>query len=139
MSYQRTLRGAGDHALTMLSEMSDEERSSASMVLPLSEGGVLPVDASAFRGIEFEARGEGAFVLEVQTRGVLDRRFYQGGFEAQAKWRKVRVPFAELKRGESKQPATWTGADLLSLEFKTARKAGEKAWLELDNVHFYVK
>ena len=34
---------------------------------------------------------------------------------------------------------TCAGADLLALEFKTVRKAGEKAWLELDNVQFYVK
>jgi hypothetical protein len=139
MSYQRTLRRPGNHALTVLSEMSDEERPSASMVLPLSAGGVLPLDASAFRGIEFEARGEGAFVLEVQTRAVRDRRFFQTAFEAQPGWRKVRIAFTDLKRGESRNPASWTGADLLALEFVAARKSGEKAWLELDNVRFYVK
>ncbi len=139
MSYQRTLRQAGNHALSILSEMSEEERPRASMVLPLSPGGVMGVDASAFRGIEFEARGEGSFVLEVETRAVLDGLSFQRAFEAQAVWRKVRIPFAELKRAESKQPAQWTGADLLALEFATVRKAGEKAWLELDNVRFFVK
>lgn len=139
MSYQRTLRRAGNHALTVLSEMSDKERPSASMVLPLSAGGILPVDASAFRGIEFEARGEGAFVLAAWTRAVRDGHFFERDFEAQASWRKVRIPFADLKRGESKSPVPWTGTDLLALEFAAARKAGEKVWIELDNVRFYVK
>jgi len=139
MSYQRTLRRSGNHALTVLSEMADRDRPRASMVLPLSAGGVAPVDASAFRGIEFEARGEGVFELQVQTRGVLDRRYFQSGFEVQAGWRRVRIAFAELKRGGGGSGAPWTGADLLALAFAGVRKAGEKAWLELDNVRFYVK
>ena len=72
MSYQRTLRRADNHARTVLSEMPDEEHPSVSMALPLSAGGLLPVDASRFKRIEFEARG------------VMDRRFFRNGFEGQA-------------------------------------------------------
>ncbi|MBI5281653.1 MAG: amidohydrolase family protein [Candidatus Solibacter usitatus] len=139
MLYARTLRKPGDHALTVLSEMTDKERPVASMVLPLARGGVEPVDARGFAGIEFECRGEGAFALIVQTQAVRDRRFFSRSFEGAAAWRKVRVPFSALAQPETRSAARWTGGDLLAVEFQAARKAGEKAWLEIDNVRFYTK
>ncbi|MBI5085364.1 MAG: amidohydrolase family protein, partial [Acidobacteria bacterium] len=139
MLYARTLRKPGDHALTVLSEMTDKDRPVASMVLPLARGGVEPVDARAFAGIEFECRGEGAFTLIVQSRAVKDRRFFSRSFDGAATWRKVRIPFADLRQPETKAAARWSGDDLLAVEFQAARKAGEKAWLEIDNVRFYTK
>jgi hypothetical protein len=98
---------------------------------------VEPADASAYIGVEFEARGEGAYELEIPTLGARDGVFFQGEFKAAGAWMKVRIPFMSLKRERAKLPGKWTGRDLQALVFRIARKPGEFAWLELDNVRFY--
>lgn len=127
MSYQRTARTATDHALTILAEMTPKERPFAAMVLPLTKGAVAPVDASRFAGVEFEARGDGDYALALRWRGGQAR----APFRAAPEWKKVRVPFQELKGADLR--------DLTSLEFVIARPAGARAFLELDNVRFYAQ
>jgi hypothetical protein len=122
MSYQRTLRKPGDHALTVLAEMSEKERPLALMVLPLSRGGVEPVDISGYKAIEFETRGDGKYALALLRRSGTGARSKPLEFEANPEWRKVSLPLAE--------PYT----DLLSLQFRMERPASEKVWLELDNI-----
>lgn len=135
MFYQRVERKPGNHAMAVFSEMSDKERPFASMQLPLTKGAVLPVDARAFRGVEFEARGQGPFLLRVNTR-----RFQFGApFRAQSDWRKFRIPFDQLQPAGTAAGSAWTAEDLLAIEFQTARKSGEKSWLEIDNLRFYLK
>jgi hypothetical protein len=50
----------------------------------------------------------------------------------------VEVPFSALKprayRGEA---APFAGDDLVEVEFSGSRSAGERLWLEIDNVSFY--
>jgi hypothetical protein len=136
MIYHRTLRAPGNHALTVLAKMSEKDRPAASMVLPLAPGAVEPVDARGFRGVEFEARGSGAYHLRAITRAARDRNAFAAEFNAAPAWRKTRIPFANLKQRPGGK-AVWSGADLLALEFDFDRKAGEKAWLEIDNLRFY--
>lgn len=125
MSYQRIWRAPGDRCLSVLAEMSDKDRPLAAMVLPLSKGAVLPVDASAWQGVEFEARGDGAYGLLLRWRG----GEAQAPFEAGAEWRRLRVPFSALGKADLKET--------ISLEFVIARPAGQKAFLEIDNVRLY--
>jgi imidazolonepropionase-like amidohydrolase len=131
MTYVRTLRKRGDHALSVLAKMSEKERPYASMVLPLSRGAVEPVDARGFAGVAFEARGEGSYTLGIHTRRK-GRTFFKKDFTAGGAWGRVRIPFVETgPAGE------WRGDDLTALEFIIARPAGRRAWLELDNVRLY--
>lgn len=125
MSYQRIRRGPADHSLAVMAEMSDKDRPLAAMVLPLSKGAVLPVDLSAWQGVEFEARGDGDYGLLLRWRGGEAR----APFEAGAEWRRLRVPFASFGKPDLKQT--------ISLEFVISRPAGQKAFLEIDNVRLY--
>lgn len=125
MSYHRTARAAGDHCLSVLAEMSDKDRPLAAMVLPLSKGAVLPVDLSAWQGVEFEARGDGAYQLLLRWRG----GEAAAPFEAGPQWKRIRVPLAAFPKADLKET--------ISLEFVISRPATHKAFLELDNVRLY--
>jgi hypothetical protein len=123
MSYQRTLRKPGNHALTALAEMGEKDTATfGSMMLPLARGGIEPADISGYRAIEFEARGDGRYSLVPVRRSVSSRRAVALDFEAGPRWRKVRLRFAEPY------------PDLLSLQFRMEREPSRKVWLELDNI-----
>ena len=119
MLYQRIDRAPNDHALSITAHLSDSAAPYARMNLPLTKGAVEPMDASAFAGVEFEARGQGAYSLRVQME--------KSPFEAGPNWSTIRIPFhpkLDLTR-------------LTMLTFEIARPGGQRAWLELDNVRFY--
>ena len=137
MVFGRLLRQPADHALAVLSRMSEKDRPYVRLIVPLSRGAVEPVDASGFRGVRFDARGDGDYRLIVATRGVRDNSFYQGPFKAAGKWRTVKIDFSSLKQEKVERSVPWTGTDLLLLMFEVARPPGEIGWLELDNVQFY--
>jgi len=122
MSYQRTLRKPGDHALTVLAEMSEKDRPYASMLLPLSKGAVEPVDISRYSAIEFDARGDGKYALLLQRRGASRRGGSPLEFQAGPEWRKVRLSFGERYH------------DALARQFRLEREASQKVWMELDNI-----
>ncbi|MEW6127672.1 MAG: amidohydrolase family protein [Acidobacteriota bacterium] len=134
--FGKTLRDANNHAFTALSEMSPVQRPYIRLILPLSRGGIEPVDATAFRGIRFDVRGSGNYQLIIPTRGVRNFAYYNAPFTASARWSTVNIDFSTLKQ-ESKNPTAWTGQDLLMLMFEVTRKSGEFAWIELDNLRFY--
>ncbi len=140
MLFVRTLREGNGHALAIAAKMAEKDRPFARLNIPLSMGAIEPVDARAFRGIQFDARGDGEYRLLVPTRAVRRTDYYQHSFGASAAWQTVRIPFSELRQliaAELPPNEPWTGSDLLMLMFELARPAGEKAWLELDNVMFY--
>ena len=136
MLFERVLRSENDHALTMLAAMAQKDAPHAIVRLPLQPGSVVPVDARAFKGVRFDVRGEGDYILQIPTYNVRDLHYFQAHFNAGAEWRTVRIPFESLTVNAAKTSA-WRGDDLLSLDFEAARKAGERVWLELDNVQFY--
>ena len=137
MTYGRINRSDGGRALSLQASMSHRSRRFARVNLPLTAGGVLPVDASRFAGVQFEARGDGEYQLLVEVRAVRDGHHFAGKFAAGARWKQVRLPFRALARDASAKPAPWTGRDLLSLGFEVSRGPGEFGWLEIDNVGFY--
>lgn len=127
-------RDAGGHALSLAARMSAKSHPEAGVIIPLSRGSITPVDARAFKGVRFDVRGDGAYDLVLN--GVASR--WAAPFEGGAQWRTVEIPFAALKprpwRGEA---AAFTGGDLVEVEFSGSRGAGERLWLEIDNVSFY--
>ena len=136
MLFGRTRRSATTHALSLMAKMSDKPRPFVRVSVPLSRGAVEPVDASAFRGVRFDVRGDGLYRLLVPTRAVRNSAYFQTTFRAIPVWKTIRIDFATLKQ-DTKEPTAWTGRDLLQLTFEVTRKAGELGWLELDNVRFY--
>ncbi len=133
MIWGRILRSPGDHALAIMARMSHKERPFARVEVPLSRGGISPVETLGFRGLRFDVRGDGGYRILIATRGVRNTDHYQAGFRATGSWQAVEVDFASLHRNE---PAPWTGSDCLSLIFEIARPPGAFGWLELDNITF---
>jgi imidazolonepropionase-like amidohydrolase len=125
MSYARTLRAPGNHALSVIARMAEKERPFARLTVPLSRGGVEPVDAGRFHGVAFEARGDGEYRFVAAEYGYNES---SAAFQAAGNWKSVRIAFRDLKI---------TPKALLSLSFELARPAGASVWLELDNLRFY--
>ncbi|HEV8146008.1 MAG TPA: amidohydrolase family protein [Bryobacteraceae bacterium] len=125
-----TIFRSGSHALTLIGQMTDKDNPFARVVIPLNRGAVVPVDASAFHGIRFDSRGGGEYKLIVTTR----TETWTATFHCIPEWKNLRIPFAAL--ASSRNPK-WTGDNLLWIAFELSRPAGEKIWLELDNVRFF--
>jgi len=133
---QVTVRGGQDHALLLTARMATKEAPSAGVLLPLSRGSVEPVDARGFKGVRFDVRGDGgAYGFTV---GSLNGR-WRAPIMAGPEWTTVEVPFSSLVRapGRGGSAGAWTGGDLIDLGFNGSREAGQKLWLQIDNVTFY--
>lgn len=131
MLFTREDRGGGNHALSMMAKMSEKDQPRAIVRLPLQPGNIVPVDASGFSGVQFEARGTGDYLLRIPLYRTQETRVAQTVFSGAAEWKTYRIPFSALGIADAR--------DLLSIEFGAERKAGESVWLELDNVAFYRK
>jgi imidazolonepropionase-like amidohydrolase len=129
----RPLRAPGNHALALAASMSRSERSFARLTLPLTPGGLLPLDVRPWRGVRFEARGEGRYRLLVTRRAARPGPF-AAEFEAGPRWRGLRVAFSSLA-GVAERPLSFDA--LTEIAFEATRGPGETAWLELDEVGFY--
>lgn len=128
--FAQTVRRNSNHALTLIGRMTEKDNPFARVVIPLNRGAVVPMDASAFHGIRFDARGEGEYKIVVTTR----TETWTAPFNGASKWKNLRIPFASLVTNRS---GKWTGDNLLWIGFELSRPAGEKIWLELDNLRFF--
>lgn len=129
-------RTATDHALSIAARMSAKDEANAGVIIPLSRGSVEPVDVRVFKGVRFDLRGDGqAYDLGVNTQNGRWIAEVASGSE----WRTVEVPFSALSRTSGRGAGTgpWTGDDVLEITIDGGRPAGEKMWLEIDNVSFY--
>jgi imidazolonepropionase-like amidohydrolase len=133
MLFGRITRKGGDHALSVTAQMSEKDRAFGRVNIPLSRGAIEPVDARAFRGVRFDARGDGDYQFIVLT---YDTPNFQAPFNASPQWRKFRFDFSSLRQLQG-QSAPWSGDKLRMLSFEIARPAGAFAWLEIDNLRFY--
>lgn len=129
MLFQRVDRDAANHALSLMATMSEKDQPRAIVRLPLQPGNIVPVDASAFSGVQFQARGSGDYLLRIPRYGSQTVRTPQTTFHGSAEWKTYRIPFSQLGIQDAR--------DLLSIEFGAERKAGESVWLELDNVALF--
>ncbi|MPY91133.1 MAG: amidohydrolase family protein [Luteitalea sp.] len=136
VSISRVARGGG-HALRLAATMSDAKAPFARLSVPLAPGGLQPVDASRFRGIRFEARGEGRYRVVFETRGVRDEAYHESSFAASSKWIPVAIHFESVSQPRSSVREPWTGKDLMAIRFEIEREPGSSAWLEIDNLKFY--
>jgi len=133
--FTRVPRKENDHALMIQSAMGPKEHNFVLMHIPLTPGGIELADVSKFRGVSFEARGEGSYRLRFVTYGVRAGEDFNSPFETGGDWKTVRIDFASLARkGASAQ---WTGRDVRELLFEISGPSGSKPWLELDDIRFY--
>src|SRR5215468_7635227 len=91
----RIMRNGGDHALSVTARMSGKDRAFGRVNIPLSHGAIEPVDARAFRGVQFDARGDGAYQLIVSAYDALN---FQSPFNASPQWRTYRIDFSSLSQ-----------------------------------------
>jgi imidazolonepropionase-like amidohydrolase len=133
MLFGRVTRKGGSHALSVTARMSENDRALGRVDIPLSRGAIEPVDASAFRGVRFDARGDGDYQL---IASAYDAPNFQAPFKASPQWRTIRIDFSSLRQPQA-QSASWPSAKLRTLSFEIARPAGAFAWLEIDNLRFY--
>lgn len=127
----------GNHVLHLAARMSAKTSPTAGVVLPLSLGGVEPVDLTRWRGVKVDVRGDGG-VYEVRLRG--QHGAWRAEIPAGSQWTTMEVPFSAFEaipqRGGAAGP-TWTGENLFELRLGGSRAAGSMMWLEADNVSFY--
>lgn len=125
---QAVPRSDGGKALQLSADLSDKESPKALIVLPLSPGSFVPSDATQFKGLRFEARGDGGpYRVEfVSQSGVVSDEF-----AADSEWQTMEVPFSEMEGEEFSRGA------LYAVKFGASRAGGEIFWLEIDNVGFY--
>jgi len=97
--------------------MGEKDKPVAVMVLPLAKGGMQPADLSPYGFLEFEVRGEGNYRFELERPGLGAR---MSPFSATPRWAKMRIGLGD--------------ALATAMLFVTERPAGEKAWLEIDNL-----
>lgn len=133
MLFGRVMRKSGDHALSVTARMSEKDRALGRVDIPLSRGAIEPVDASEFRGAQFDARGDGDYQL---IASAYDSPNFQAPFKASPQWQTIRIDFSSLKQMQS-ESVPWPGDKLRMLSFELARPAGTFAWLEIDNLKFY--
>lgn len=129
-------RVGGGKSLGLYAKMAVKDAPRAGVILPLTRGSVQPTDATAFKGVRLEARGDGGeYELMLNT---LNGRWARS-FKAGPVWSTVEIPFSELQRAPGRGASTtpWSGGDLLEVEVAGSREGGRKLWLEIDNVTFY--
>jgi hypothetical protein len=132
----RVVKGVRDHALLLSARMGKGREPFARAALALSADGT-PVDVSRFRGLRFDARGEGRYRIVFVTRSVEDGRYHESYFSGSPLWTPVSVPFASTGQNGPGPRIRWSGRDLVEIRFELARDAGRLGWLELDNVRLY--
>jgi hypothetical protein len=132
----RVVKGLRDHALLVSARMGAGREPYARAALRL-DAGDKPVDVSRFRGLRFDARGEGRYRIVLVTRGVEDGRYHQSYFSGSPLWTPVSIPFASVGQNGAGARVPWTGRDLVEVRFEMVRDAGKLGWLELDNVSLY--
>lgn len=132
----RVIRALRDHALHVTARMGPGPSPYARVSVPLASDG-RPRDVRRFRGVRFDARGEGRYRIVFVTRSVADGRFHESYFSGSPNWTPVSVPFATVGQNGRGERVAWTGRDLVEIRFEAARDPGRMAWLELDNLRFY--
>ena len=91
----RVVKGLRDHALLLSARMGTGREPYARAALKL-DAGERPVDVSRFRGLRFDARGEGRYRVVFVTKGVADGRYHESYFSGSPLWTPVNMPFASV-------------------------------------------
>ncbi|MEX6634516.1 amidohydrolase family protein [Hyphococcus lacteus] len=125
---QTEAREKGGHALHLSADMAEKNNARAFAAFPLSLGSFTPKDASEFKGVAFEIRGDGEYQVRLDAVEGRLSAMVEGG----TKWRSVKVPFSDMKADGAPKIDS-----LLAVAIGGYREPGEELWVEIDNVSFY--
>ncbi|MBB3954116.1 amidohydrolase family protein [Novosphingobium sediminicola] len=132
---QTVPRDGGGQALLLSAKMAVKGDAYAGFAVPLTRGSVVPVNLTGYKGVRFDIRGDGAYVLRLNGLDGVWSAPVSGG----AQWASVEVPFTALvaaaQRG--KPGPAFTGDGLVQLELGGSREGGQRLWVEVDNITFY--
>ncbi|WP_198912684.1 amidohydrolase family protein [Acetobacter musti] len=123
------------NALFIAARMADKTDAYAGVAVPLTRGSVRPVDVTAYKGIALDIRGS-----QCQTRVTVNGTVgmaWTAPVAVSQNWKKIRVPFSTLQAADPKKSRAWTGKDITEVETGQSCPAGQKSWLEVDNLSFY--
>lgn len=134
MLFTRTLSKHG-HGISILARMGPKPSPYTDLVVPLTRGAVELADASGFKGIKFDVRGEGSYRMLMDSYGAGRSSWFSASFSGNRKWRTVRLPFVAFQSKDATSPLAL--GKLRALHFELARPAGATAWLELDDLKLY--
>jgi imidazolonepropionase-like amidohydrolase len=154
LSLGRVLRTPRDRALMLMARMGESKQPYARAIVELSRGKVQPADLTRYRGVRFDARGDGDYSVIFGGQRASDAIpvEFRSPVPLNGQWRTVKIPFSSFKTGEDSKaaeadpaapprppavPATWSTTRIHTLVFQFARPPGAMGWLELDNIRFY--
>lgn len=124
---QPVARTKNSRALQVSVKLAQKPEPYAFVVLPMTTGSVIPVDATAFKGIRFDARGDGKlYILEIASGS--DKANMT--FTAKADWQSFDLLFSELT-------GTLNIKEIYSIKIGAKRASGQTFWFELDDVKFF--
>ncbi|NKI98207.1 amidohydrolase family protein [Novosphingobium sp. SG707] len=132
---QTVPRDGGGQALLLSAKMAVKGDAYAGFAVPLTRGSVVPVNLAGYKGIRFDIRGDGAYVLRLNGLDGVWSAPVSGG----AQWTSVEVPFTALTAAaqRGKPGPAFTGDGLVQLELGGSREGGQRLWVEVDNITFY--
>lgn len=124
---QPVVRSSNSSALQVSVKLAQKPEPYAFVVLPMTAGSVVPVNATAFKGIHFDAKGDGGqYIVEIVSGSDKASKT----FTAHADWQSFDVAFSELT-------GTLKAQQIYSVKIGAKRAAGQTFWFELDNVKFF--
>jgi hypothetical protein len=131
----RLVSGTGAPALLLSARMAMKTDAYAGFAVPLTRGSVVPVDLAGYKGIRFDIKGAGDYSLRLNgVDGV-----WSAPVSASGPWRQVEVPFSALVAASQRGKAgpAFSGDGIIQVELGGSRDAGQRLWLEVDNIRFY--
>ena len=116
----------------MIGRMAVDEDAQAGIAIPLTRGGFVPADASRFKGVRMNVRGEGPFEAVIMTAHLL------AALGASPPAPRAATSTSRSARSKPvRDGGAWDARTLVTVGVVARRPAGTKAWLELDDVTFY--
>lgn len=128
-------RDGGGNALSLTAKMAMKSETYAGFAIPLTRGSVTPVRLSSYRGVRFDIKGDGDYIVRLNG---LDGS-WETTVTGKADWSANNIAFSAFRpvtRRGRPGPA-FSGDGIVQIEIGGSRAAGKRMWLQVDNVKFY--
>ncbi|WP_293873362.1 MULTISPECIES: amidohydrolase family protein [unclassified Sphingomonas] len=128
-------RGDGGHALQLSARMAMKGDAYAGVAVPLTRGSVQPVDVRGYRGVRFDLKGAGPFLLKLNGL----ENSWSAPVTGTAAWTTIEIPFTMLTpvaRG-GKPGIAFKGDSIVQVEIGAARAPGQTVSVAFDSLRFF--
>ncbi|HUD94842.1 amidohydrolase family protein [Sphingobium sp.] len=132
---QTVPRDGGGKALALSARMAVKDNAYAGFAIPLSRGSITPAKINGCKGLRFELKGDGPYIVRLNGLDGIWEATVQGS----ADWSAQKVPFTKFKpvSRRGKTSPVFTGDGITQVEVGGSRGPGQRMWLQIDNVRFY--